>query len=96
MPNWPDDAEYHGHDGQRKLTRQWEESFDDFAFVVVDVRDAGDSVVALLEITGRVKGAGLPVQTPVGAVFSDFSGHMASDVRYFTSWQDALEAAGLS
>ncbi len=52
MPEWPDDAEYHGHDGLRELTRQWEESFDDFGFDVHDLRDAGDSVVALLEMTG--------------------------------------------
>ena len=28
IPEWPDDPEYHGHDGIRKLTRQWTENFD--------------------------------------------------------------------
>jgi hypothetical protein len=27
MPEWPDDSEYHGHDGLRKLARQWTENF---------------------------------------------------------------------
>ena len=95
MPEWPDDAEYHGHDGLRKLARQWEENFDDFGFRVVDVRDGGDSVVALLEMAGSTKEAGVPLAAEIGAVSSQFEDGRAGDVRYFGSWKDALESAGL-
>ena len=30
IPEWPDDPEYHGHDGVRRLFRQWAENFDEF------------------------------------------------------------------
>lgn len=38
IPEWPDDPEYHGHDGLRKLDRQWRENFDDFGFDVRELR----------------------------------------------------------
>ena len=41
IPEWPDDPEYHGHDGVRKLTRQWRENFDDFG---LDLRELHDGV----------------------------------------------------
>ena len=95
MPEWPDDAEYHGHDGVRKLARQWEEIFDDFGFDVHEIRDAGDSVVALLDMTGRIKGSGAPVKAQIGAVFS-FTDGLIGYTRYFSTWQGALEAVGPS
>lgn len=96
MPEWPDDPEYHGHDGLRKLVHQWTENFDEFGFEVLDVRDGGDAVVALLEMTGRTKGAGVPVGTRLGGVFSEFRDGLIGRVRYFSNWPDALDAAGLS
>jgi len=95
MPEWPDDAEYYGPEGLRKLSDQWVENFDEFGFDVHDVRDAGDSVVALLTMTGRIKGAGAPMTAPIGAVYELTDGLFAS-TRYFSRWQAALEAAGLS
>lgn len=96
MPEWPDDSEYHGHDGLRKLTRQWTDNFDDFGFEVRELRDAGDSVVALLDMTGLVKGSEIPVNHHLGSVHSGFREGVIGQVRYFSSWQGALEAAGLS
>jgi len=96
MPGWPDDAEYHGPDGFRKLAAQWAENFDDFGFEVFDVRDAGDSVVALVDMTGRIKGSRASVNAQIGAVFSDFRDGLFGYSRYFSTWQDALEAVGLS
>lgn len=72
-PEWPDDSEYHGHDGFRKPEGQRTESFDDFGFEIREVRDAGDVVVVLLDMTGRIKGSGVPIHQPVGAVHGDFT-----------------------
>ena len=70
IPEWPDDPEYHGHDGLRKLTRQWTENFDDFGFDLHELRDGGDAVVALHELTGETKGSAIPMKMQIGAVFS--------------------------
>ncbi len=96
MPGWPDDSEYHGRDGLRKLARQWTENFDDFGFEVRELRDAGDSVVALLVMAGTIKGSEDLVGHHIGSVSSGFRDGMIGEARYFASWQAALEAAGLS
>ncbi len=96
MPGWPDDAEYHGPDGFRKLAGQWAENFDDFGFEVCDIRDAGESVVALLDMTGRIRGSRTSVNAQIGAVFSEFSDGLFACSRYFSTWQGALGAAGLA
>ena len=60
IPEWPDDPEYHGHDGLRLLDQQWRDSFDDFGFEVQELHDAGDSVVSLHALTGRNQGLRYP------------------------------------
>jgi ketosteroid isomerase-like protein len=94
IPEWPDDPEYHGHDGLRKLFRQWAENFDEFGFDVRELHDAGDMVVSLHELTGRTKGSAVPMRMQIGAVFGFRDGRIARQ-DLFSSWEVALEAAGL-
>lgn len=96
VAEWPDDPEYHGYDGIRTLSRQWTENVDDVGFDLHELHDAGDSVVSLYEMTGRIKGSATPVKQRLAAVFSDFRDGQFGQLRYFASWSDALEAAGLS
>jgi len=96
IAEWPEDPVYRGHDGLRKLVDSWNENFDEWAFEVQHIRDAGPSVVALAELTGHIKGSQVPVRLPIGAVFSDFRDGAAGEVRFFIAWEQALEAAGLS
>jgi ketosteroid isomerase-like protein len=96
IPEWPDDPEYHGHDGLRRLTRQWTENFDDFGFDLQELHDGGDTVVALVALTGQTKGSALPMRMEIGAVFSGFRDGRIAQQRLFSSWETALEAAGLS
>jgi ketosteroid isomerase-like protein len=95
IPEWPDDPEYHGHDGVRKLTRQWRENFDDFGLDLRELHDGGATVVALFELTGQTKDAALPMRMQIGAVFSGFADGRIARQRLFSSWDLALEAAGL-
>jgi len=95
IPEWPDDPEYHGHDGVRKLTLQWRENFDDFGLDLREVHDGGATVVALFKLTGQTKGSALPMRMQVGAVFSDFRDGRVAQQRLFSSWRLALEAVGL-
>lgn len=96
VAEWPDDPEYHGRDGLRKLSCQWTENFDAFGFHLYDLREAGDAVVALLEMTGRIKGSGVPIQQPLGAVHANFRDGLIGDTRYFLTWREALTTAGLA
>ncbi len=69
IPEWPDDPEYHGHDGLRKLTRQWTENFDSFGFDISELRDGGDTVISLHELVGQMKDSAVPMRMQIGAVF---------------------------
>ena len=96
IPEWPDDSEYHGHDGLRRLDRQWRDSFDDFDFEAQELHDAGDTVVSLHALTGRTKGSGIPMTMQIGTVVTGFADGRIGVQRLFPSWDSALEAAGLA
>jgi ketosteroid isomerase-like protein len=95
IPEWPDDPEYHGHEGLRRLFRQWNESFDDFALEPREFHDGGDSVVALVELTGQMKRADVPMKMEIGATYSGIKEGRVTQLRLFSTWRGALEAAGL-
>jgi ketosteroid isomerase-like protein len=92
---WPGPSKYHGHDGLRALMAEWIENFDDFAMEVREVREVGDTVLVLAETTGRIKGSGLPIRQPFGAIYWDFQDGRVGGIRNFLTWREALEAAGL-
>ena len=94
IPEWRDYPEYHGHDGVRRLFRQWAENFDEFTLEPRDVQDGGDSVVGLLELTGQTKLAALPMTMEIGAVYFGITEGRVAGLRLFSSWELALEAAG--
>ena len=97
FPDSPDSADgFRGHDGIREVMAGWSDSFDEFAVVTTEIRDCGDKVVWLGEISGRIKGSRVPVHQPMGSVASDFRGGKIGKARFFPSWEEALEAAGLS
>ena len=52
-------------------------------------------MVALFELTGQTKDAALPMRMQIGAVFSGFADGRIARQRLFSSWELALEAAGL-
>lgn len=95
-PEWIVKSEYRGHEGVREVMAVFTETFDDYAAEIHDLREAGDSVVALIWQTGRIKGGGSPIRQAIGAVYSDFRDGKIGESRFFRSWEEALEAAGLS
>jgi ketosteroid isomerase-like protein len=92
---WLDGSAYRGHDGMRSLAAAFSENFDDFRYDVHDIRDAQDGVVALVDMTGRIKHSGSEVSQRLGFVVSGFRDGTFREVRAFPSWHDALEAVGL-
>ena len=86
----------YGHNGIREVMGGWTDSFDDYTVVLQEIRDVGDTVVAVGETSGTIKGSKVPVSQPVGLVAWDFRDGKIGKVAFFPSWDEALEAAGLS
>jgi ketosteroid isomerase-like protein len=95
VAEWLEDPVYRGHDGARKLTAAFTENFDDWAWEVHEIRDAGDRVVVLTEMTGQIRDSGVPIRQQIGIVSSDFRDGTAHETRFFRTWQEALKAVGL-
>ena len=95
-PEWAGPSQYRGHDGLRTLLAEWTDNFDEFKLEVREVRRVGDKVVMLGETVGRIKGSGVPIRQPLGAVYSDFRDGRIGEGRNFLTWREALEAVGLS
>ena len=78
------------------MLAEWNEAFTEYEMELSETREAGDRVVALVVQRGITKEAGVPVSPRIGAVYSDFrpNGHIG-EVRFFPTWEETLEAAGL-
>ena len=100
FPEWPDDPVYRGHDGARKVIAAWTDNFEEWGVDVWEIRAAGTRVVALTEMIGQIKGSGVPIRQPMGAVFSEIhentaGENTAGEVHFFLTWLEALKAVGL-
>ena len=93
---WPDGSAYRGHDGMRRLAAAFTENFDGFRYDVLDIRDAQDRVVVLVDMIGRIKHSGAEVSQRLGFAISGFREGTFGEVRAFPTWSDALEAVGLA
>ncbi len=92
---WVEELVYVGHDGMRQLSNAWTENFDDWAWEIQDIRDLGTRVLVLAEMTGETKDTGVSIRQPVGIIYSHFREGTYGEFRYFLTWQEAIEAAGL-
>jgi ketosteroid isomerase-like protein len=93
FPEWPGAPLYRGIDGFTELAREWTENFDDYAWDVQRVIEAGERVAILANHSGRTKDQGVPVHQSVGGVFWLREGRVAR-MDYFLTWEEALEAVG--
>jgi ketosteroid isomerase-like protein len=93
---WLDGSAYRGHDGMRRLAAALPEHLDDFRFHVHEIRHVRDRVVACVDMIGRIKHSQAEVSQRLGFVVSGFRDGTFREVRAFTSWDDALNAAGVA
>jgi len=96
LPEWLEDPVYRGHDGARKLSAAFTDSFDNVTFELHDIRDAGIQVVAHAVMNGETKDSAVSTRQSLGIAYSDFPNGMIGELRYFPSWDDALKAVGLA
>jgi uncharacterized protein len=91
----PDPEIHHGHDGFMRSQLKFAEVFPDLRIEPVDVIDAGDRIVALAHAVGKEERTGSRILQRVAAVWTMRDGKAVRGV-YFSDWDQALEAVGLS
>ena len=83
-----------GHEGIRRFWRDTEEMFDLFNPEYTEVRDLGESVLAIGTLTVRGRGSGAEVQIPI-AFLAEFRDDRVVRMKDFGEADAALEAARL-
>src|ERR1700704_2486979 len=90
----PDSRTYRGHVALAKVYAEWFDSFDGFRVDIEELVDAGDRVVAVLTIRGRIKGSSQEVEMPEAQVWKIVDGK-AVEVHEYPTRSAALKAVGL-
>ena len=92
----PDDiGVFRGHEAMRAYYQQWNETFEDIGLDLVEgLIDAGDQVIAVIRVMGRMKRSDAKVDMTLAIVFVIREGKISSG-REYASREKALEAAGL-
>lgn len=87
---------YHGHEGVRRWFREWYEAFADVEAEILELIDAGEHVVSVLNYQGRGRVSGVEVAfTQVAGVWTVRDGKVVRVV-WFASREEDLEAASSS
>jgi ketosteroid isomerase-like protein len=91
----PDSRTYRGREGVAGLIAEWIGVFDGFLFEPVEIFETGGKVVAVLQVSGRIKGSDQQMTMEDVHVMSLRDG-MFSEVREYPAKGEALNALGLS
>jgi ketosteroid isomerase-like protein len=84
--------------GPDEVKRFWhglDETFEELRLDPQESVDAGDRVATRLRFFGRGKGSGAELDTEMYHQVTTFQDGTMVRIEYFTSWAEALEAAGL-
>jgi ketosteroid isomerase-like protein len=90
----PDAATHRGHDGARTLMAEWFGAFDDLRVDVEELIDAGDRVVVVLRLHGRVRGSAHEVDMSETHVLTMRDGKV-TEVHEYPTKAEALKVVGL-
>lgn len=85
---------FRGHEGVETYFGRLASAWDEFRFLPDEFRELGDVVVVLGHLRGRGRGGGVPVDSPVGAVW-DLRDGLIWRLRVQLDHQKALAVAGL-
>ena len=83
--------------GPDQIIRFWEgldDTFDELTLEPQESIDAGDRVAVRLRFHGRGKGSGAELDTEMYHQVTTFQDGLMVRIEYFTTWAEALEAAG--
>jgi ketosteroid isomerase-like protein len=91
----PHDPVYRGHAGFRLFWNTFHEAWERRDLDIVRMEDLGDRVLALLSFDAVGRGSGVRVQRRI-ANLATFERGLIVDLRAYGTWDEGLEAAGLS
>jgi ketosteroid isomerase-like protein len=90
----PDAATYRGPDGVAALMAEWWGAFDDLHVDLEELIDAGDRVVVVLRLHGRVRGSAHEVDMPETHVVTMRDGRVA-EIQEYPTKAEALTVVGM-
>jgi ketosteroid isomerase-like protein len=90
----PDSETLLGRDRVLRLFSEWTEIFEHFRLAVDELLDAGDRVVAVLQVRGVITGSSQEVEMPETWVIKIVDGRTVENWEYRTK-AEALRAVGL-
>jgi ketosteroid isomerase-like protein len=90
-----EDTAYRGPGAAAAFAADSDESWEEIRFDVEAIRDAGERVVAIGQLSARGRGTGAEVRARLAMLF-EFRGDQLSKARSYSAVDEALEAAGLS
>lgn len=90
-----EESVYRGHEGAREVIRQFWDVFSEAHFAVFEIRDLGDTVLAIGTMRVRGVASGAETESP-WAYLVRFENGKAISIRVYTDPAKALEAAGVS
>ena len=93
-PGWAGKPVFRGQAGVLELIAEWTENFVDYQWEPAVPEELSDGRVLLLNRhKGRTRD-GVSVDAPLGSVW-ELEGDLIATVRFFFTWEEALEAAGV-
>ena len=90
-----DGGGYRGREGVETYFGRLASAWDEFLFLAEEFRDLADVVLVLGRLEGRGRGGGVPVDSPVGAVW-DLRGGKIWRLRAYLDHAKAREVAGVA
>ena len=94
-PNFPDSRVVRGRDAIAAYQTDQVRVLGDMKFALVDVRERDQTVVSRIELTIHGPASGIDVPGEIAQVIEVVDGRVQR-LRVFMTWEEALEAAGLS
>ena len=91
----PQAGVYEGHSGLERFFIDWLGTWENLRIEILDLIDAGDSVISIFRWTGRGKASGVETEATMFGVY-DVKDRRITRYRQFETRAKALEAAGLS
>jgi ketosteroid isomerase-like protein len=85
---------FRGREGVKTYFERLGGAWDEFSFIADEFRDDDDVVLVLGRLEGRGRGGGVPVDSPVGAVW-DLRGGKIWRLRAYLDHAEATEVAGI-
>ena len=85
---------FHGHDGVERYFGRLSGAWERFMFVAEEFHDRDEVVLVLGRLEGRGRGGGVPVDSPVGAVWELREGKIRR-LRAYLDHAEARRVAGL-